>query len=164
MTIYYTLSSGALAALALPIRVNGRAVLHPTAAEAARYDAYPKADGDTPPTPPEGKVTVPDSWQVRDGEWHRTWRYEDAPPPPPRVFRKSWLAQWMYANGKWADIQAFLAKPDNEALEFMWSICTEFDEDAPQWPAALAAIKDALKLTDAEAEDMLVFGATGGQP
>ena len=78
---YYTLDTTTrdLAPLALPIAVDGRLVLHPTPAQAAAYNAYPRNDNAPAPTPPEGKVAVPDSWEVQDGEWLRTWRYEDAP-------------------------------------------------------------------------------------
>ena len=95
-----------------------------------------------------------------------TWQYVlvKDPPPPPRTFRRSWLAQWIRAAGKWPAFSAFLADPAAADLAFFWEYCTEFDEDAPQWPAAIAAIKTALALTDAEAEAMLEFGATGGQP
>ena len=80
---YFTLNieTSDLVPLALPIAVDGQLVLHPSPAQAAAYNAYPR-DNDAPaPTPPEGKVTVPDSWEVRDGAWHRRWRYVDAPLP-----------------------------------------------------------------------------------
>ena len=93
-----------------------------------------------------------------------TWQYVlvKDPPPPPRTFRRSYLAQWIRGSGKWGAFAAFLADPAAADLAFLWEYCTEFDEDAPQWPAALAAIKAALALTDAEADAMLEFGATGG--
>lgn len=83
MTRYYTLNSATndLVPLALPIAVDGQLVLHPSPAQAAAYNAYPR-DNDAPaPTPPEGKIAVPDSWEVQDGEWVRTYTYEDAPLP-----------------------------------------------------------------------------------
>ena len=94
-----------------------------------------------------------------------TWQYVlvKDPPPPPRTFRKSWLAQWIYAHGKWPRFVAFLDSPDAQGISFLWSVCTEFDEDNGAWPGAVIAIKAALALTDAETEAMLDFGATGGQ-
>jgi hypothetical protein len=79
---YYTLNTSArsLSPLALPIAVDGRLVLHPTPAQAAQNGAYPRNDSAPAPTPPEGKVAVPDSWDVADGAWVRTYRFEDAPP------------------------------------------------------------------------------------
>ncbi len=147
------------------VRVGGRLVIHPKAAQYAAAD-----DGPWLPVVDEPPTTPP-----RDGyHWERTrpveeggeirWQYAEVenPPPPPRTFRKSWLAQWMYSNGKWPAFQSFLASPDAQGISFQWSVCTEFDEDNASWPAALAAIKAALALTDADAEDMLAFGATGG--
>jgi hypothetical protein len=120
-------------------------------------------------------VDEPPTTPPREGyHWERTrpaeeggeirWQYAEVadPPPPPRVFRRSYLAQWIRGAGKWGAFAAFLADPAAADIAFLWQYCTEFDEDAPQWPAALAAIKAALALTDAEAEAMLDFGATGG--
>ena len=85
MTTYYTLSAaGNLERLELPVVIDGEQRLHPTPAQAAAYNAYPRNDDAPAPTPPEGRVAIPDSWEVQDGEWVRTYTYEDAPPPPPR--------------------------------------------------------------------------------
>ena len=84
MIRYYTLDTATrdLSPLALPIAADGRLVLHPTAQQAAALDppAYPR-ELDEPPTPPEGKRAEPDGWEVRDGAWHRRWRFVDAPLP-----------------------------------------------------------------------------------
>ena len=82
ITRYYTLDqqTGDLVPLALPIAVDGRPVLHPSPAQAAQFDAYPR-ELDEEPTPPEGKLVEPDGWEVRDGVWHRKWRFVDAPLP-----------------------------------------------------------------------------------
>ncbi len=92
-----------------------------------------------------------------------TWQYVlvKDPPPQPRTFRKSWLAQWIYSHGKWPVFTAFLGSPDAQGIAFLWDVCTEFDEDNEAWPAALAAIKTALQLTDAEADAMLEYGESG---
>ena len=117
---------------------------------------------DEPPaTPPrEGFHWEAQGWAEADGRIVRQYA-EVADPPPPRTFRKSWLAQWIYSHGKWPVFTAFLASPDAQGIAFLWDVCTEFDEDNPAWPGAVAAIKAALSLTDAEAEAMLAFGATG---
>lgn len=83
MTRYYTLNTTTndLVSLKLPVVIDGRQRLHPSPEQAAALGAYPRNDDDVPPTPPEGKVAVEDGWEVRDGKWVRTWRYEDAPPP-----------------------------------------------------------------------------------
>ena len=82
MTRYYTLNSATndLVSLELPVVIDGKQRLHLTPAQAAAHDAYPRAEDD-PPTPPDGKLVEPDGWEVRDGAWHRRWRYVDAPLP-----------------------------------------------------------------------------------
>ncbi len=144
------------------ITLNGRTVYNPTD---RHYEAagLKRVVNEPPTTPPrEGYHYEPQRWAEAEGRIVRQYAEVADPPPPPRTFRKSWLAQWIYGHDKWASFQAFLADPDNEALAFMWSICTEFDEDAPQWRFVPATIKAALSLTDADAEAMLAFGATGG--
>lgn len=119
---------------------------------------------DEPPTnPPREGYHWERTRPVEEGGEIR-WQYAEVadPPPPPRTFRKSWLAQWIYANGKWNAFTVFIEDNAYSHLRFLWEICTEFDEDNASWPAALAAIKTALDLTDAEVEAMLEFGATGG--
>lgn len=81
---YYTLNSTTrdLAPLKLPVVIDGKQRLHPTPAQAAALDppAYPR-ELDEEPTPPEGKLVESDGWELRDGAWHRRWRYVDAPMP-----------------------------------------------------------------------------------
>lgn len=149
------------------VRNGGRIIIHPNAEGYAQADDGPwlPVVDEPPTTPPREGFHWERTRPVEEGGEIR-WQYAEVadPPPPPRTFRKSWLAQWIYANGKWPAFQSFLGSSEAQGIAFLWSVCTEFDEDAEQWPAALAAIKAALTLTDAEVEAMLEFGATGGQP
>ena len=149
------------------VRNGGRIILHPNATGYATADDGPWLPiADKPPTTPprEGYHYEARDWWLIGGEIVR--RYEEVadPPPPSRTFRRSYLAQWMYANGKWETFTAFIEDNAYSHLRFLWEVCTEFDEDNEEWPTALAAIKAALALTDADVESMLDFGATGGQP
>ena len=144
------------------ITLNGRTIYNPTDRHYEAADL--KRVSDLPPPHDETHYAVPVRWAEGETEITRIYDVLPEPPPPPRTFRRSYLAQWIRAAGKWDAFSAFLADPAAADLAFLWEYCTEFDEDAPQWPAALAAIKTALALTDAEAEAMLTFGATGGQP
>ena len=137
-------------------------IMTPRAEDYERLEWLPVVD-EPPTTPPHEGYHWERTRPVEEGGEIR-WQYAEVadPPPPPRVFRRSYLAQWIRGAGKWDAFAAFLADPAAADLAFLWEYCTEFDEDAPQWPAALAAIKDALGLTDAEAAAMLDFGATGG--
>lgn len=149
------------------VRSGGRIIIHPNAegyATAADGPWLPIID-EPPTTPPQaGYHWEARGWAEDEGRIVRQYAEAADPPPPPRTFRRSWLAQWIRGAGKWGAFAAFLADPAAEELVFLWQYCTEFDEDNASWPAALAAIKTALELTDAEADDMLAFGATGGQP
>ena len=149
------------------VRNGGRIIIHPNAEGYATADDGPwlPVVDEPPTTPPRaGYHYEAQGWAEADGRIARQYVEVADPPPPPRTFRRSYLAQWIRAEGYWPAFTAFLADPAAADLAFLWEYCTEFDEDAPQWPAALAAIKAALDLTDAEAEAMLAFGATGGQP
>lgn len=110
---------------------------------------------------PDGAMWEP-SWRQTDELVVRVWRVVKAPPPPPRTFRRSWLAQWLRAHGKWDAFKALLSQsPD---LEFFWETSTEFDEDHPMWDGAMAGMKAALQLTDLEVQEFLEYGATGREP
>lgn len=88
--------------------------------------------------------------------------YEQVPLPPVyRTFRRSYLAQWINAKGKWDTFEAFLqASPE---FAFLWTYSTEFDENNEMWPMARAGVQAALGLADEEVEEMLAFGVNGGE-
>ena len=147
------------------VRKGGRIIIHPNAEGYATADDGPwlPVVDEPPTTPPREGFHWERTRPVEEGGEIR-WQYAEVadPPPPPRTFRRSYLAQWIRGAGRWSAFSAFLADHAAADLAFLWEYCTEFDEDAPQWPAALAAIKTALALTDEEAEAMLAYGATGG--
>jgi len=143
---------------------NGSYIVAPRPEDYERL-GWPPVIDKPPATPPREGWHWERTRPVEEGGEIR-WQYAEVadPPPPPRTFRRSYLAQWIRGAGKWAAFAAFLAAPAAADLAFLWEYCTEFDEDNAEWPTALAAIKAALQLTDAEADDMLAYGATGGQP
>ena len=94
-------------------------------------------------------------------KWHEIPESEipPEPPSPPRTFRKSYLAQWIRANGKWDEFEAFLnSQPD---FSFLWTYSTEFDENNQMWPMAIGGVQQVLNLTDEEVEKLLNFGENG---
>lgn len=117
---------------------------------------------DKPPETDAAHYAAPTGWVLDGAVIRRVYEVRENPPPPPRVFKRSYIAQWIRARGLWSAFGVFLDK--NDEFAFLWLYSTEFDEDNSQWPTALAAFKAALSLTDAEAEAMLDFAATGGQP
>lgn len=117
---------------------------------------------DKPPETDAAHYAAPTGWVLDGAVIRRVYEVRENPPPPPRVFKRSYIAQWIRAHGLWSAFGVFLDK--NDEFAFLWLYSTEFDEDNAQWPTALAAFKAALSLTDADADAMLDFGATGGQP
>lgn len=144
------------------LRDGGSYIVAPRAADYVRLGW--RSVVDEAPETDAAHYAAPTGWTIDGAVIRRVYEVRENPPPPPRTFRRSYLAQWIRAAGKWDAFAAFLADPAAADLAFLWEYCTEFDEDNASWPAAIAAIKAALALTDAEAEAMLAFGATGGQP
>ena len=87
-------------------------------------------------------------------------RYEQIPLPPRiHTYKRSYLAQWMRAKGKWETFNGLLAM--SEDLEFFWNTSTEFDSNHEKWGEILVGVKMALSLTDGEISEMLAYGETG---
>jgi hypothetical protein len=126
------------------------------AASAAAHGYSPYREEAMPAEPPGGGKTWHPVYVVTGGAIVREWEARDIVAPP-RTFRRSYLAQWIRAHGKWDALQALLGQSAD--LAFLWEYSTEFDEDHAQWPEALAAVKAALGLTDAESEEMLAASA-----
>ena len=91
------------------------------------------------------------------------WEYVAAGDPritvPLRTYRRSWLAQWLFAHDILDDFTVFLA--EYPQMKMMWDYCTEFDSDHPMWPQFSAAVKAGLRLTDAEFAEFLSYGEHG---
>lgn len=161
---YYTLNTATTPAtllpLALPVVVDGRLVLHLTPAQAATHDAYPRAD-DAPPVPPEGKVAVPDGWEVRDGAWVRAYRYDPAPPAPPRRWSRLSIKTALAQSGMLAAARAYLAgvefAPGYTAAEALTD-CDYIEEGYPtaeRWSEILDGAAQAIGRTRAEIDAFL---------
>ena len=160
---YFTLNTATrdLAPLALPITVDGRLVLHPSPAQAAQFDAYPRNDDAPAPTPPEGKVAVPDSWEVSDGAWMRTYRYEDAPPPPPRRWSRLSIKTALAQAEMLAAARAYFSAEEIATGYTAWEALTDCDyieegfPTAERWSALLDGAAQALGKTRAEIDAFL---------
>ena len=163
ITRYYTLNTETrdLAPLELPVVIDGHQRLHPSPAQAAAYNAYPRNDDAPAPTPPEGKVAVPDSWDVRDGEWVRTWRYEDAPPPPPRRWSRLSIKTALAQAEMLAAARAYLSAVEIATGYTAWEALTDCDyieegfPTAERWSAILDGAATALGKTRAEIDAFL---------
>lgn len=163
MTHYYTLDTTTreLAPLALPVVIDGHQRLHPSPAQAAAYNAYTRNDDTPAPTPPEGKVAVASGWEVRDGAWVRTWRYEDAPPPPPRRWSRLSIKTALAQAEMLAAARSYLAgvevAPGYTAAEALTD-CDYIEEGYPtaeRWSALLDGAAQTLGKTRAEIDAFL---------
>lgn len=142
--------------------IERRTFIHPAATDFYLAGYLPLVDI-PPKEDPETGMRWAKTGKIVEYDGRYAWEYaqEAVPPPPPRTFRRSYLAQWIRSRGKWGAFSAFLGTPEAEEIAFMWEYCTEFDENSPMWDPAKSALKAALGLTDEETEEMLAFGETG---
>lgn len=146
--------------------IDGAAVINPTREQYAQMTppAYPLGTS-TPPEPPEGKYAFPDGFvavDTPDGkEWLQKWRYEDAPPPPPRTFSKLKLYAAIAQAGLWDPLVAWLNTQTFEGINAYtaFMLAQDLVEDHPMFEQWLAAAKAALSVTDEQAEAILSAAA-----
>lgn len=146
--------------------IDGAAVINPTREQCARMTppAYPLADP-MPPAPPEGKFAVRDGYEpvdTPDGkEWRQKWRYEDAPPPPPRTFSKLKIYAALAQAGLWDALVAWLNTQTFEGINAYtaFMLAQDLVEDHPMFAQWLAAAKAALGVTDEQVEAILSAAA-----
>lgn len=143
------------------VTVDGVPYSQPTQATLRRagIEAYPLAT-ESAPTPPEGKVAVPTGYEVRDGEWHRVYRYEDAPPPPPRTFSKYRLVRALQAENVWDEVKTWLQSQEG-ALD-LYLAAEDISGDEPLLTQGIAAVKQLLGWTDEQVAAVLDAAVIGG--
>ena len=160
MQTYYTYDSATKRLTPAPkcATIDGAAVINPTREQYARMDppAYPLGST-TPPTPPEGKVAVQDGYELANGAWVAHWRFEDAPPPPPRTFSKLKLYAALTQAGLWDALVAWLQTQTYEGINAYtaFTLAQDLTDDHPLFAQWLAAAKTALGITDETAEAIL---------
>ena len=159
--IYHTYnpSTRTLAPAPRAVRTAQGIVCNPTPAQYAAIGAYPLSP-DTSPTPPEGKVAIPDGYELADGAWHRVYRYEDAPPPPPRTFSKYRLVRALQTANVWPQIKEWLLSQDG-AYD-LYLAAEDISEDEPLLEQGIAAVKELLGWTDEQVDAVLDAAAIGG--
>ena len=82
MKYYRKLANGQLKAMTPPFVVGGETISEPSAEQFALFSAYPLADPmPSAPTPPQGKVAVPDGYELVDSAWQQAYRFDDIPAP-----------------------------------------------------------------------------------
>lgn len=158
MTTCYTYNSTTKQLTAAPrvLTIGGSVVVNPTAAQYATIFAYPLGSAPAP-EPPEGKVAVRDGYELSNGKWVPTYRYEDAPPPPPRTFSKLKLYAALAQAGLWDGLMAWLAEQTYEGVnaKVAFEMAQDLTEDHPYFAQWLAAAKTALSATDEQVAAIL---------
>ena len=159
---YYTYNSTAkrLTRASDPATIDGQMIVHPSAAQYGLIGAYPLRTV-TPPTPPEGKIAVPDGYELVDSAWQQAWKFEDAPPPPPRTFSKLKLYAALAQMGLWDALVAWLNTQTFEGVNAYtaFMLAQDLVEDHPMFEQWLTAAKTALGVTDEQAEAILAAAA-----
>ena len=133
---------------------DGSHVANPTAAQCAAMDppAYPRG-ASVAPTPPEGKVVVPDGYEVENGAWVQQYRFEDAPPPSAPVYDKYELVMAIERAGLLEDFVTLIRS--DPVLELKWNAADYLDFSDGTLQSAIDAIKDSLGVTDEQVEGIL---------
>lgn len=159
---YYTYNSTTkqLTPVHGPIRTARGWVPTPTAAEWAERGAYPNGNY-PPPTPPQGKIAVADGFALRDNVWERLYRFEDAPPPPPRKWSRLSIKTALATAGMLAAARSYLSAVEIATGYAAWEALTDCDyieegyPDAERWSAILDGAESALGKTRAEIDAFL---------
>lgn len=154
MTLYtYNATTKSITAAPRAVRVDGITYANPTqdTLRRAGIDAYPVA-ADTPPTPPTGKVAIADGYELADGAWHRTYRYEDAPPPPPKRYSVYRLILGLKELGVLAPVVEWVKA--NNLYEELVTVGVVDGEDADLM-AALRDLGASLGVTTAQIDALL---------
>ena len=161
MLTFYTYDSATKRLTPAPkyATIDGAAVINPTREQCAKMEppAYPLADPMPPaPEPPEGKIAVPDGYEPADTpdgkEWRQKWRYEDAPPPPPRQFSKLKIVAALMGAGVWEQVKAYI---EQAGLYDLYLAAQDFKEDDEFFIKGLSELKAKFGMPEEEIEAIL---------
>ena len=140
-----------------PVTIGGKMIVHPTAALYALIGAYPLGES-IPPTPPEGKIAVPDGYALQGGEWVQQWRFDDA---TPRRWTRLTIKTALAKAGLLADVLEYLAlveiAPGYSAAAALQD-CDYIEEGYPDdvhWDEILEGVTIALGKSRAEIDVFL---------
>lgn len=128
---------------------------HPTEEEA--NGAGWKLVVETKPNPPEGQHAVSSHLEEQDGRIVRVWEY--APDEPKvRVFKVCELFWWIAQKGLAAELDALL---ESQGMYSAAITQVTVSDDDPNFTGVLAAVQDALELTDKEVDECLCAAEVG---
>ena len=142
-----------------PATIDGRKVVHPSAAMYAKISAYRLADPMPPaPTPPEGKVAVFDGYETVNGKWVQKWRYEDAPPAPPKTYSTSDLIYALMERGVYDQCRQWI---EEQGLRDLILATKEFTDDLEYFNTIKQGLQTLLGYTDEEVAEVLAEAEVG---
>ena len=152
-TQYYTYDSATKRLTAAPkcVRYNGHLYGNPKAEHYALIGAYPRGTS-AAPTPPEGKIAVPDGYALVANEWIQQWRFDDAPPPPPKVYSTSDLIYALMARGVYERCREWIA--EQGFLDLVLAT-KEFTADLENFETIKQGLQQLLGWTDAQVAELL---------
>ena len=134
-----------------PAMIDGQMIVHPSAAQYATIGAYPLRTI-APPEPPEGKIAVPDGYELVDAEWQQAWKFEDAPPPPLRTFSKLRIVAALMQAGVWSAVKDYI---EQAGLYDLYLAAQDFAEDNEYFAQGREQLQAALGWTDEQVEAVL---------
>ena len=142
-----------------PAIIDGRKVVHPSAAMYAKIGAYKLADPMPPaPTPPEGKVAVLDGYEESGGKWVQKWRLDDAPPPPPKTYRTDFLIYELMKRGVYAQCRQWI---EEQGLRDLILATKEFTDDLENFETIKQGLQELLHYTDEQVAEVLAEAEVG---
>ena len=149
----YSETTKRLSRAADPATIDGRKVVHPSAAMYATIGAYQLADPMPPaPTPPEGKVAVFDGYEVQNGEWVQKYRYDDAPPPPPKVYSTADAIEVLMKEEVWPQCRAWI---EEQGLLDLVLVTKEFSSDLENFDLVVGGLQQLLGWSDEKVSEVL---------
>lgn len=163
ITPYYTYSeiTKRLSRADDPATIDGRKVVHPSAATYARMKppAYQLANPMPPaPTPPEGKVAVFDGYEESGGKWVQKWRFDDAPPPPPKVYSTADAIEVLMKEEVWPQCRAWI---EEQGLLDLVLVTKEFSSDLENFDKVIGGLQQLLGWSDEKVVEVLAQAEVG---
>ena len=106
------------------INTDGQPNYSPTIAQLNALGYYDEPSNQ--PEPIDGKVAVLTGYEVVENQWRAVYRYDDAPPPPPKVWRKIIIWKCLTALNAWGAFRQLL---EGKNLLDAWNSTNDLAED-----------------------------------
>lgn len=137
------------------INTDGQPNYSPTVAQLNALGYY--GEPSNRPEPIDGKVAVLTGYEVAENQWRAVYRYDDAPPPPPKVWRRIIIWRNLTALNAWSNFHKILS--DRNLLDGWYStndMAEDFDLGGGVTVSSLLSIvRQALPITDEQWDQTL---------